>query len=95
MTISCSGGSFDWVKAAAGIKSAYTLECRTDSPRPGFLLPASGIIPSGEETWAGVKYIAEFLIDKYGMKPLSMSSLMFAVAVVLPMFFDRIYGCNT
>jgi len=61
-----SGGSFDWVKASTGIKYCYTLECRPDSPRPGFLLPASGIIPSGEETWAGVKYIAKFLIDKYG-----------------------------
>jgi len=61
-----SGGSFDWVKASTGIKYCYTLECRPDSPRPGFLLPASGIIPSGQETWAGVKYIAEFLIEKYG-----------------------------
>ena len=61
-----TGGSFDWVKASTGIKYCYTLECRPDSPRPGFLLPASGIIPSGEETWAGVKYIAKFLIDKYG-----------------------------
>jgi len=63
-----SGGSFDWVKASAGIKYCYTLECRPASPRPGFLLPASGIIPSGQETWNGVKYVAQFLVDKYGRR---------------------------
>merc|ERR1712136_8242 len=61
-----SGGAFDWAKAKAGIKYAYTLECRPNSMNPGFMLPASGIIPSGEETWAGVKYVAEFLVEKYG-----------------------------
>merc|ERR1712048_560421 len=61
-----SGGAYDWAKMKAGIKYAYTLECRPNTMRPGFLLPASGIIPSGQETWAGVKYIAQFLIEKYG-----------------------------
>jgi len=61
-----SGGAYDWAKMKAGIKFAYTLECRPNTMRPGFMLPASGIIPSGEETWAGVKYVAEFLVKKYG-----------------------------
>jgi len=61
-----SGGAYDWAKMKAGIKYAYTLECRPNTMRPGFMLPASGIIPSGEETWAGVKYVAEFLVQKYG-----------------------------
>jgi len=61
-----SGGTYDWAKMKAGIKYAYTLECRPNTMRPGFMLPASGIIPSGEETWAGVKYVAEFLVQKYG-----------------------------
>jgi len=61
-----SGGAYDWAKMKAGIKYAYTLECRPNTMRPGFMLPASGIIPSGQETWAGVKYVAEFLAQKYG-----------------------------
>lgn len=61
-----SGGAYDWAKMKAGIKYAYTLECRPNTMNPGFMLPASGIIPSGEETWAGVKYVAEFLVQKYG-----------------------------
>jgi len=65
---SASGGAFDWVKSKAGVKYAYTLECRPNSMNPGFLLPASGIIPSGEETWEGVKYVAQFIMNKYGAK---------------------------
>jgi len=65
---SASGGAFDWVKAKAGVKYAYTLECRPNTFNPGFLLPASGIIPSGEETWEGVKYVAQFIMNKYGSK---------------------------
>lgn len=57
-----SGGSFDWVKATAGVKYAYALELRPDSMNPGFLLPADQIVPASEEAWAGVKHIAEFLL---------------------------------
>jgi len=57
-----SGGSFDWVKATAGVKYAYALELRPDRMNPGFLLPADQIIPASEEAWAGVKHIAEFLL---------------------------------
>jgi len=57
-----SGGSFDWVKATAGVKYAYALELRPDRMDPGFLLPANEIIPASEEAWAGVKHIAEFLL---------------------------------
>ena len=62
------GGAFDWVKSKAGVKYAYTLECRPNTMNPGFLLPASGIIPSGEETWEGVKYVAQFILKTYGNK---------------------------
>lgn len=65
---SASGGAFDWVKSKAGVKYAYTLECRPNTMNPGFLLPASGIIPSGEETWEGVKYVAQFILKTYGGK---------------------------
>ena len=49
-----SGGSDDWSKAVLGIKYSYTIELR-DQGRYGFLLPEDQIIPTGEETWAGVK----------------------------------------
>jgi hypothetical protein len=49
-----SGGSFDWVKAEAGVKYAYGIELRPDSSDwNGFVLPADEIIPSGEETLDG------------------------------------------
>lgn len=49
----CIGSAIDWVKGAAGVKYAFTLELR-DSGRYGFILPAQQIIPTGEETWAAV-----------------------------------------
>jgi carboxypeptidase A2 len=43
----------DWAKAVAGIKYAYTIELR-DRGLFGFLLPAGQIVPTGEETTAGI-----------------------------------------
>ncbi|KAH8825266.1 hypothetical protein DL96DRAFT_1612558 [Flagelloscypha sp. PMI_526] len=50
-----SGGSVDWVYDS-GIKYSLTVELR-DTGNYGFVLPASQILPSGEEVWAGVKYL--------------------------------------
>ncbi|XP_022254702.1 carboxypeptidase B-like [Limulus polyphemus] len=52
-----AGGADDWAYGVAGIKYAYTPELR-DTGRYGFVLPASQIIPSGEETFAAVKAMA-------------------------------------
>ncbi|CAB0044859.1 unnamed protein product [Trichogramma brassicae] len=52
-----TGSSDDWAKAVAGIKHAYTMELR-DRGAYGFLLPASQIMPTARETWAGVRVIA-------------------------------------
>lgn len=61
------GGSYDWAKGVAGIKYSYTLELR-DTGTFGFLLPHSQIIPTGRETWAGIKTIAqEILTDECWM----------------------------
>ncbi|XP_076325169.1 carboxypeptidase B-like [Tachypleus tridentatus] len=49
-----TGGADDWAYGAAGIKYSYTPELR-DTGRYGFILPASHIIPSGEETFAAIK----------------------------------------
>ncbi|KAK7069755.1 hypothetical protein SK128_011786 [Halocaridina rubra] len=47
-----SGTSIDW-GYSAGVVHTYTLELR-DTGSWGFLLPADQIIPTGEETWAGL-----------------------------------------
>ncbi|XP_023248304.1 carboxypeptidase A2-like [Copidosoma floridanum] len=52
-----TGSSDDWAKEIAGIKNSFTIELR-DRGNYGFLLPASQIIPTARETWAGVRVIA-------------------------------------
>ncbi|XP_061568921.1 carboxypeptidase B [Cololabis saira] len=51
-----AGGSDDWAYDL-GVKYSYTFELR-DTGRYGFLLPASQIKPTCEETMLAVKYIA-------------------------------------
>ncbi|XP_015109546.1 carboxypeptidase B [Diachasma alloeum] len=55
-----TGASDDWAKGVAGIKYSYTLELR-DRGTYGFLLPATQIIPTARETWAGVRAIARMV----------------------------------
>lgn len=56
-----SGGSIDW-SYDYGIKYSFAFELR-DTGRYGFLLPASQIIPTAEETWLGLKKIMEHVRD--------------------------------
>ncbi|XP_051031807.1 carboxypeptidase A4 [Phodopus roborovskii] len=56
-----SGSSIDWAYDN-GIKYAFTFELR-DTGLYGFLLPASQIIPTAEETWLGLKTIMEHVRD--------------------------------
>ncbi|XP_035422479.1 carboxypeptidase A2-like [Cygnus atratus] len=56
-----SGGSIDW-SYDCGIKYSFAFELR-DTGRYGFLLPASQIIPTAEETWLGLKTIIEHVRD--------------------------------
>jgi hypothetical protein len=49
-----SGGSVDWAYGYLGIKYSYTPELRPASANPGFQLPPSQIITSGQETNAPV-----------------------------------------
>lgn len=51
-----AGGSDDWAYDL-GVKYSYTFELR-DTGYYGFLLPASQIKPTCEETMLAVKYIA-------------------------------------
>lgn len=57
-----SGASDDWSKGVAGVKFVYTMELR-DTGNYGFVAPASEIIPTADETWAGIKVIAQRVLD--------------------------------
>jgi len=56
-----SGSSADYAYGACNILFAGGVELR-DTGAHGFVLPASEIIPSGEETFAAIKALANFMI---------------------------------
>lgn len=51
-----SGGSVDYVADVTKAKYTFTIELR-DTGTNGFVLPASQILPTGVETWAGFRYL--------------------------------------
>lgn len=51
-----SGGSVDYVNDVTKADYVFTVELR-DTGRYGFVLPASQILPSGQEAYEGVKYL--------------------------------------
>lgn len=51
-----SGSSTDWVGDVAKAEFSITFELR-DTGANGFVLPANQILPSGQEQWAGMKYL--------------------------------------
>lgn len=63
LNYAASGGSYDWVKAIAGVKYCYALELRPSSntadSRYGFMLPVDRAIKAGEETYAGLVSLFE------------------------------------
>lgn len=53
-----SGSSMDWAYDIANAELAWAFELRpTSQAQGGFILPPENIIPSGEEQWAGMKYL--------------------------------------
>lgn len=56
-----AGSSADYAYGVCGVRFSYAVELR-DTGRYGFLLPASQIIPSGEETFEAVKALAQYMI---------------------------------
>jgi hypothetical protein len=48
-----TGTSQDWAKGVAGVRYSYTVEMR-DAGERGMILPAQQIVPTAEETWAGI-----------------------------------------
>jgi len=55
-----SGGSLDWTYGASGVKYSFAIELR-DTGQYGFLLPASQIVPQGQEAFAGVVAMAQYI----------------------------------
>ncbi|KAM5356764.1 hypothetical protein ACJ41O_003410 [Fusarium nematophilum] len=53
-----AGGSNDWAFDVAKAELAWAFELRpTSSSSGGFTVPASNIVPSGQEMWAGIQYL--------------------------------------
>ncbi|KAG6364297.1 hypothetical protein INS49_005897 [Diaporthe citri] len=51
-----TGSSVDYVNDVTGADYVFTVELR-DTGRNGFVLPASQILPTGQESYEGVKYL--------------------------------------
>jgi len=57
-----AGGTDDWIASRTRQASGFCLELRP-SGNPGFTLPASGIVPSGEENYEGVLKFVKVIVD--------------------------------
>ena len=57
-----AGASPDWVYESLGVKHSFLVELR-DRGRRGFVLPPEQIVPTGEETWVGLKVILNHLLN--------------------------------
>jgi murein tripeptide amidase MpaA len=51
-----TGTSVDYANDVSKSKYTFTIELR-DTGTYGFVLPASQILPTGKETWAGFRYL--------------------------------------
>ncbi|KAF9585445.1 Carboxypeptidase A4 [Lunasporangiospora selenospora] len=60
LVLKATGGSIDWTYAVGKVKYSYEVQLR-DTGRYGFLLPESEILPSSEETFAAILYLANFI----------------------------------
>jgi murein tripeptide amidase MpaA len=57
-----AGTAQDWFYAEGQAPLAYTIELR-DTGTYGFQLPASQIIPTGEENWVAFQYFAQYILE--------------------------------
>lgn len=67
-----AGNVPDWVYGTLGAMS-FTIELRPDTANPGFLLPASEIVPTGQESFAAASVLMDFarlLLDFHFPAPL-------------------------
>ena len=56
-----SGATDDWATTKGGM-AGFTIELR-DTGRYGFNLPASQIVPTGEEIWSAMKFFIDYVIN--------------------------------
>lgn len=72
-TVDASGGaSDDWMKAVANTKYVYCLELPppdTGNDDHGFHPPPTLIAPTGKETWAAMRVIADQIVNQFGTSP--------------------------
>uniref|UniRef100_A0A915Q398 Peptidase M14 carboxypeptidase A domain-containing protein n=1 Tax=Setaria digitata TaxID=48799 RepID=A0A915Q398_9BILA len=60
-----SGGSSDWAKATGNVKYSYTIELRPSKLSwNGFILDKRELIPTGKETFEGIKVVIDKVIDE-------------------------------
>uniref|UniRef100_A0A0N5A2F1 ShKT domain-containing protein n=1 Tax=Parastrongyloides trichosuri TaxID=131310 RepID=A0A0N5A2F1_PARTI len=58
-----AGGSDDWAKDKAKVKYVYLLELRPGEDEwEGFLLDRAQLIPTGKETWEGIKIVIDAVL---------------------------------
>ncbi|BFZ60431.1 Putative metallocarboxypeptidase ecm14 [Saitoella coloradoensis] len=57
------GAAIDWAYGEQKIRWSYSIKLR-DTGSYGFLLPKEEIVPTGEEVFSGIKYLAKFIADK-------------------------------
>ncbi len=62
-TDEASGFSIDWSYAKLKAKYSYCVELR-DRGKYGFLLPEDQIIPTGEECYAAIKVVTNWVLDE-------------------------------
>ncbi|KJH51646.1 zinc carboxypeptidase [Dictyocaulus viviparus] len=59
-----SGGSDDWAKGKIGAKYVYLMELRpSEEVWDGFILDSRQLIPTGRETWAGIKVVIQAVLN--------------------------------
>ncbi|KAF8365832.1 hypothetical protein PRIPAC_83661, partial [Pristionchus pacificus] len=60
-----SGGSEDWVKQTTHVKYVYLIELRPEEKNwDGFILDERELLPTARETWAGIRVVAEAILDR-------------------------------
>ncbi|ETN85678.1 hypothetical protein NECAME_06297 [Necator americanus] len=65
-----SGGSDDWAKGKGGAKYVYLMELRPgEEVWDGFILDSRQLIPTGRETWAGIKVVIEAVLKLRRARP--------------------------
>ncbi|VDN29028.1 unnamed protein product [Gongylonema pulchrum] len=83
-----AGGSDDWAKAKAGVKFVYLLELRPGEEEwDGFLLDRRQLIPTGRETWAGVRVVIDAIMKSQSSLLLLLTFQIYTLSHLTPDFF--------